>query len=117
MVLIIDDQPANIDILLEILGEEADAAVALSGEEALEILEEETPSLILLDVVMPGMDGFELCRRVKERDSWKGIPVVFLSAGRSDEDLARAEELGAVGFLAKPVNPGEVLDALRKYSS
>lgn len=110
MILVVDDTPANIDIVLAIIGDMDEVAVALDGEEALEIVGDETPSVILLDIVMPGMDGFEVCSKLKENDGTSSIPVVFLSGNGSDEEKTKAGEMGAAGFLTKPIDP----DALRK---
>jgi putative two-component system response regulator len=117
MILIVDDQPSNIDILLETIGDETEAAVALDGEEALEILEEEKPNLILLDIMMPGMNGFEVCRKIKENPGLSSIPVVFLSGNNSEEDIRTGMSLGAAGFLGKPINPVKVQEIISKYGS
>ncbi len=115
MILVVDDTPANIDILLEILGDIDDLAVALDGEEALGIMAEETPNIVLLDVVMPGMDGYEVCRRMKADDSLKGIPVIFLTGNDSAEERSRGMALGAVDFLTKPVDPDLVVAKVRQF--
>ena len=81
MILIVDDTPANVGVLLEYLGDCGfDVAVAQDGAEGLQRAQFTLPDLILLDVTMPGMDGFEMCRRLKEIDSVKDIPVIFMTA-------------------------------------
>ena len=107
-ILAVDDTESNIDILVEVLGDDYDIGVAMSGEEALEYVEEERPDLILLDIMMPGMDGFEVCRRLKENESTREIPVVFLSATTGEEEKQRAMDLGAVDFISKPIDPAEL---------
>lgn len=115
MILVVDDTPANIDIVMAILGELDELAVALDGEEALEILEEEKPSVVLLDIVMPGIDGFEVCKRIKDNPDTASIPVVFLSGNGSEEERKKADELGAAGFLTKPIDPDALKSAIQSY--
>ncbi len=115
MILVVDDTPANIDIILAIIGELDDVAVALDGEEALVIIEEDNPNVVLLDIVMPGIDGFEVCRRIKADPDTRDIPVIFLSGNGSDEEQARGKELGAVGFLVKPIDPEALLSKVKSY--
>lgn len=115
MILVVDDTPANIDIILSILGDDYEVAVALSGEDALEIVEDEIPSLILLDIIMPGMDGFEVCRVLKARSESKDVPVLFLSGNSSQEDQDRAKSLGAVGFISKPIDPSLLKERVKEF--
>ena len=116
MILLVDDQPENIDILIAIIGDEHEISVALDGEDALEIINEEKPSLIFLDVIMPGIDGYEICRRIKEDPETEGINVVFLSGNFCDEDRKKGKDLGALNYLKKPINPAEILDIVKNYS-
>ncbi|MGL1892529.1 MAG: response regulator [Spirochaetaceae bacterium] len=115
MILVVDDTPENIDILLEILGEVDDLSVALSGEDALEIVEDETPDLIVLDVVMPGMDGYTVCKTLKANDKYKDIPIIFLSGNDSAEEVQKGLDLGAVDFQTKPIDPEKLIAAINKY--
>lgn len=115
MILVVDDTPSNIDIILSIIGDDYEVAVALSGEDALEILEEEKPDLILLDIVMPGMDGYEVCSKIKENQELKDIHVVFLSGNSTDEDIKKSKILGASGFLSKPIDPDKLLSTIKEY--
>lgn len=103
--LIVDDTPENIDVLDGLLREEYQIKVALNGEKALKIAFSDTPpDLILLDVMMPEMDGLEVCRRLKEDARTKGIPVIFLTAKTEVEDEARGFALGAADYIAKPIS-------------
>ncbi len=114
-VLIVDDTETNIDILIDTLGEDYDIAVAMDGEGALEAVEEELPDLILLDIMMPDMDGYEVCRRLKANSATANIPVIFLSALTDDSEKQKGLELGAVDFLTKPFNPSEIQAKVKEY--
>ena len=102
VVLAVDDSETNIDILVELLGDIYEVRAALDGETALEDVAEEKPDLILLDVMMPGMDGYETCRRLKSSEDTKDIPVVFLTAMSDEKDEALGLSLGAVDYITKP---------------
>lgn len=115
MILVVDDTPANIDIILSIIGDTYDIAVALSGEDALEIVNDEKPDLILLDIIMPGIDGYEVCEKIKSNEALADIPIVFLSGNSSDDDLKKAFSLGAAGFVSKPINPEELLLKIKEF--
>ncbi|MGN7612505.1 hybrid sensor histidine kinase/response regulator [Magnetococcales bacterium HHB-1] len=104
-VMIVDDMPSNIKTLMAILAEDYDLLVAKEGVKALELITKKDVDLILLDVVMPQMDGYEVCRRLKENVSTKDIPVIFVTAKNEVEDETLALSLGAVDFLTKPVSP------------
>ncbi|MGP0630072.1 diguanylate cyclase [Nitrospina sp. 32_T5] len=105
-VLVVDDRPENIDVLTGILEPEYRIKVALDGHKALEIANaNEPPDLILLDVMMPGMDGFEVCRKLKSQDATRDIPVIFITARDGEMDEVQALDLGAVDFIQKPFNP------------
>lgn len=105
-ILVVDDAPENVDVLGGILGADYRIKVALNGEKALRIAEsEDPPDLILLDVVMPDMDGYEVCRRLKANPKTRDIPVIFVTAKNEDDDEALGFKMGAVDYLAKPVNP------------
>src|SRR5438874_746734 len=109
-ILIIDDAPANIQTLSTILKERGyDINIATDGRQGLELLERIRPDLILLDIMMPEMDGFETCRRIKASTTWREIPIVFLTAKTDTGDIVRAFELGAVDYVAKPFNAHELL--------
>jgi phosphoserine phosphatase RsbU/P len=109
-VLLVDDQPANLQVLLETLGSlGCKLLVAKSGEAALAIVQKARPDLILLDIMMPGIDGFEVCRRLKANAATEKIPIIFLSALDETADKVRGLQLGAVDYVAKPFQPEEVL--------
>lgn len=109
-ILIVEDAPANIQALTAILREKGYAiSVATHGRQALQVLESLHPDLILLDVVMPEMDGFETCERIKAVPEWRDIPVIFLTARADTGDIVRGFELGAVDYVAKPFHAHELL--------
>lgn len=102
-ILIVDDTPTNIDILVEYLSETYDLLVALDGLQALEILETEVPDLILLDIMMPNLDGYETCLKIKENMDLEKIPIIFLTANSDENSIKRAYEVGGVDFISKPI--------------
>jgi two-component system sensor histidine kinase/response regulator len=113
-VLVVDDEPANVELLvrrLEALG--CDTIRATNGEEALAIAERELPDLILLDIMMPGIDGYDTCRRLKVNDRTAPIPVIFATARDRKEDLAMGFEVGGVDYVTKPIDPLEVASRVR----
>ncbi len=116
-VLVVDDVEANIDLLMAALGDEYDISVALSGESALELIEESPPDLILLDIVMPGLDGYEVCQRLKRDPATAEIPVIFLTSMDVVEQKTRAFELGAQDFVTKPFEAREVRARVRTHLS
>ena len=104
-ILIVDDTPANIDVLGGILAREYDISVAISGHMALDIVHsEEAPDLILLDIMMPEMDGYEVARLLKSDQATRHIPIIFVTAKIDDADEAVGFEAGAVDYIRKPVN-------------
>jgi adenylate cyclase len=109
-ILVIEDEPANIQTLSTILKERGyDINIATNGRQALEVLERIRPDLILLDIMMPEIDGFETCRRIKASTAWREIPIIFLTAKTDTADIVRGFELGAVDYVAKPFNAHELL--------
>jgi len=115
IVLVVDDTETNIDILMDILGDEYDVVVAMDGEGALEAVDDDTPDLILLDIMMPDIDGFEVCKRLKNNPDTAGIPIIFLSALAEDEDKQKGLDLGAVDFITKPFDPAEIQTKVKKH--
>ena len=112
--LIVDDTPANIKVLNDLLREDCAIAVATSGPRALELAwGEEPPDLVLLDVMMPDMDGYEVCRRLKADPRTRDVPVIFVTAMAEDDDQTRGFELGAVDYIAKPLSPPVVRSRVR----
>ena len=115
-VMVVDDVPANVDVVLGLLHESGcRVLVADSGFRGIEQLELELPDLILLDLMMPGMDGIETCLRIKAREEWKHIPVVMMTAADELSKKLAAFEAGAVDFLTKPIQPEEVLARVRTH--
>jgi CheY-like chemotaxis protein len=106
--LIVDDEPINIDLLLDTFDFEYEVLAATDGKTALEAAEREQPDLILLDVMMPGIDGYEVCRRLKDNHETQNIPVIFITALSSGADEIRGLELGARDYLTKPIDPPSV---------
>jgi putative two-component system response regulator len=105
-ILVVDDTPSNITVLMEILRAEYRILAATNGEQALKIARTDPPpDLILLDVMMPGMSGHEVCQRLKAESSTRKIPVIFVTAMNQVEDETRGFELGAVDYITKPVSP------------
>ncbi len=103
-VLIVDDTETNVDILVDALGEDYEISVATDGKSALEVVESDPPDLILLDIMMPDMDGYEVCAQLKENNATKNIPVIFLTVMSEDTDETKGLELGAVDYITKPIN-------------
>lgn len=115
-VLVVDDHAENIDILVGILQSDYKIKAAINGNQALDIaVSAEPPDLILLDIQMQGMDGFEVCRKLKETTIAKNIPVIFLTSMNETADEAKGFSLGAVDYIAKPVVPQIVLARVKTH--
>ncbi|MDZ4878974.1 MAG: Sensor histidine kinase RcsC [Chroococcidiopsis cubana SAG 39.79] len=110
VILIVDDTPTNLDVLLDLLETAGfKVVVAEDGERAIALAEYAPPDLILLDILMPGIDGFETCRRLKINSATREIPIVFLTAVSDNVDKVKGLNLGAVDYITKPLNHEEVL--------
>src|ERR1051325_3875523 len=115
-ILLIEDVPANISALSAILKEQGyQISIATTGQQGLDLLARLRPDLILLDVMMPGIDGFETCRRIKASTAWREIPIIFLTAKTETADIVRGFEVGAVDYVAKPFNTHELLARVRTH--
>ncbi|MCS8001546.1 two-component system response regulator [Pseudomonas aeruginosa] len=115
-ILLVDDIAENIDILNNVLTPHYHTKVALNGEKALKIASSANPpDLILLDVMMPGLSGYEVCQRLKENPDTREIPVIFVTAMTEVEDERRGLELGAVDYITKPISPAIVLARVRTH--
>ena len=115
-VLLVDDVADNIDILNEVLRPFYRTRIALNGEKALAIVHSATPpDLILLDVMMPGLSGYDVCVRLKENPDTRHIPVIFVTAMNEMEDERHGLELGAVDYITKPISPPIVLARVRTH--
>ncbi|MBF0142946.1 MAG: response regulator [Magnetococcales bacterium] len=112
-ILLVDDQPEQIDVIRSALGRHFAIRIAIHGALALKIANRGGLDLILLDIMMPGMDGFEVCRQLKENPETREVPVIFLTARESQEDEALGLSLGATDFIRKPGNPLIVLARAR----
>ena len=109
-VLLVDDNPTNLQVLYQALEEQGyELLIAQSGEEALEIAAAAKPALILLDINMPGLDGFETCKRLKASDTTREIVIIFLSARDKVQDKVKGLQLGAVDYVSKPFQFEEVV--------
>ncbi len=104
-ILVVDDSTENLDILVSLFKDDYMVAAARDGEKCLKMAEKHPPDLILLDIIMPEMDGYEVCRRLKENDVTRNIPVIFITALSEALDEARAFGIGAVDFISKPFQP------------
>jgi CheY-like chemotaxis protein len=117
-VLIVDDTPANIDVLKEILNPFYQIKVATSGEKCLKIASTHPlPDLILLDIMMPQMDGYEVCERLKANPETKNIPVIFVTAKSEIEDEIKGFKIGAVDYITKPISPPLVIARVKTHIS
>jgi len=113
-ILIVDDEKTNIDILLELFknintNNQYNIIVALSGEKVFQVLEKRKINLILLDIMMPNINGYEVCKILKSNDKTKNIPIIFLTANTDDASIIKAYELGAVDYLTKPFRAVELI--------
>ena len=106
--LVVDDQPINIRVMYQIFAPEHQVFMATSGQQAVDFCVATPPDLVLLDVVMPGMDGFQVCRTLKRNPATQDIPVIFVTAHTDAAQETLGLEAGAVDFISKPVNPAVV---------
>ena len=115
-ILVVDDQPTNLKVLLSFLqSHQFQIYIADSGHRALTILSKVCPDLILLDVMMPDLDGFETCRRIKQDETRKSVPVVFMTALDSVEDKVAGFTAGGVDYITKPFQQVEVLARIKTH--
>ena len=117
-ILVVDDDRVNLRIIAGILRHEGyEISEATSGEQALEIYAESRPNLVLLDVMMPGIDGFETCRIIKKTYAETSAPVIFITAKSEADDVVMGFDAGGVDYLTKPFRPKEVLARIRTHLS
>ena len=114
-ILIIDDEPLLLELLEKRLSPRYDVIAAFNGEEGLESALHHRPDLILCDILMPKMDGFELCRTLRMHEQTRRIPFVILSAVADSASIERAKELGIVDYLIKPMHLEELPGLLKRY--
>jgi DNA-binding response OmpR family regulator len=113
-ILIVDDEP-NIIVPLQFLMEKSgyQVAVAQSGEEALESVSKSPPDLVLLDIMLPGIDGYEVCEILRLKPEWMHIKIIFLTAKGRDVDIAKGMVLGADEYITKPFSNQEIIDCVK----
>jgi diguanylate cyclase (GGDEF)-like protein len=113
--LVVDDHPANIQVLHRAFAAEYQVFMATNGPQALSVCREQNPDLVLLDVVMDGMDGHEICRQMRADPSIRDIPVIFVTAHNDPVEETKGLDLGAVDFISKPINPDVVRARVRTH--
>ncbi|MDH5382684.1 MAG: hybrid sensor histidine kinase/response regulator [Cyclobacteriaceae bacterium] len=107
-ILVIDDQPNNLKLVSSLLKKKYEVFLSMDGNIGLEIAKEKKPDLILLDIMMPGINGFDVCKKLKEDSVTSEIPVIFLTAKNEDDDIQRAFDLGGVDYIIKPIRSVEL---------
>ncbi len=116
LIMIIDDNNENIQVLGNILEQNGyDTAVFLDGKSAIKFASTENPSLILLDIMMPEMDGYEVCKKLKSNMATMSIPIIFITAKVESEDIIKGFDLGAVDYITKPFNSRELLARVKTH--
>ena len=113
-ILIIDDTKININMIINILGDDYDILVAINGQDALNLLEKESVDLILLDIMMPDMDGYEVCTRLKKNQKIKDIPVIFITAKTDEDSIETAYDVGGSDYVTKPFKAKDFITLLTK---
>ncbi len=113
--LLVDDQALNIQVMHRAFAHDCQVFMATSGSQALQLCQEQTPDLVLLDIEMPEMDGFEVCRRLKAAELTQDIPLIFVTAHTDAAQETRGLAIGAVDFIAKPVNPSVLRARVRTH--
>ena len=114
-ILVVEDEP-EIRILVKTILEKAGYSVveAEDGEAALRLVNEEEPDLVLLDVMIPGIEGWEVCRRIRENEATRRLPIIMVTVRTTDEDIQRSVECGANAHINKPFDQRELLDTIKK---
>lgn len=116
LILVVDDNISNLQVLGALLSQKGyEIAVATDGEKALEFLENDFPDLILLDIMMPGIDGYELCGKIKAIEKLNEIPILFLTALTDPDDIVKGFDAGAVDYISKPFNNAELLARIKTH--
>jgi two-component system sensor histidine kinase/response regulator len=116
LILVVEDNPANLYLAVAMLKkEEYEIAVAKNGIEAINAVKNVTPDIILLDIMMPEMDGYEVCDKLKENPVTKDIPIIFLTALKKNESLVKGFQCGAVDYITKPFNKEELLLRVKNH--
>ncbi len=116
-ILIVDDERFYINVLVELLKDKYKLYIAKSGKQALKRIADNPPDLILLDIMMPEMDGYQTCFEIKKNPQWTQIPIIFLTGNTDQDSEAKAFDYGAVDFINKPITPSTVLARITPHSS
>ena len=115
-ILVVDDSADSLKFLTDVIEKTGDTVlVALAGQKALDVIDEVTPDVILMDAVMPGMDGFETCRRLKENSKMLHVPVIFMTGLSDTEHIVEGFQAGGVDYLVKPINPDELIARMQVH--
>lgn len=113
--LLVDDEPVNLRVLKQLLASDYQLVFAKNGDEAIKLATTSRPNLILLDVMMPGLTGFEVCRLLKEKEQTKSIPIIFVTALSDEVDETEGFDAGAVDYITKPISPAVVKARVRTH--
>jgi putative two-component system response regulator len=113
-VLIVDDDKSNLLVLMDILQRDYTISIAKEGEEAIRIAEKTSPDIILLDIILPGIDGYEVLSRLRKSDNTKNIPVIFLTGLSDSDNEEKALKCGAAGYIMKPFNPSVIKQKVKE---
>ncbi len=111
-ILVVDDNESNLDMILAIL-KAYDVIPAISGEDALAVVKEESIDLVLLDILMPGMDGYAVCQSLKNQPDTGDIPIIFITAKSDEESIEKAYDMGGADYVTKPIKPKELLSRVK----
>ncbi|PLY11673.1 MAG: two-component system response regulator [Desulfuromonas sp.] len=115
-ILVVEDEESLLKLESILLTSKGyDVQGATNGQEALDLLPEVQPDLILLDIMLPNIDGFEVCRRIKEDPETRHIPVIMLTAKKSREDMAKGHEVGADWYITKPFKSANVVETIQRF--
>jgi len=115
-ILIVDDNPINLDIIEEFIDDRCVTCQAESGEEALSKLDDFKPNLILLDVMMPGIDGYETCTEIRASQNYSNVKVIMISAKAEKDDIKKGFEAGADDYVTKPFEEDTLLEVINQYT-
>jgi len=114
VILIVDDEKQIVDLIKLSLGDEYEFLEAFNGEEALKVVSNKKPDLILLDIMMPGMDGYEVAKRLKADPKTKNIIIAMVSAKKEDHDILTGIDMGAISFITKPFKPYDLAEKVEE---
>lgn len=115
VVFVVDDEPANIDLMKSLMPENVKVKAALSGEIALRQLTKKMPDVVILDLLMPQMDGFETLTAIRQLPGGDSLPVLIVSGNKNESDIQKGNDLGIIGHLTKPVDGDELALLLTPY--